>query len=84
MLKKSRSATIIANKKRNKPKVCPFCKAKSEPRWEDHENLKDYLSPRGRIIPSQFSGVCVKHQRVLARAIKRARHLSLLPFITQL
>lgn len=61
-------------------KECAFCKTKTEPVWSDSEKLKEYLSIRSRILPSQFTGVCVKHQRKLARAIKQARHLALVPF----
>jgi small subunit ribosomal protein S18 len=61
-------------------KGCAFCKSKAVPRWEDSEKLREYLSVRGRILGSNISGVCVKHQRQLARAIKQARHLALLPF----
>lgn len=83
MLKNNRKSSILANKLRNRAKVCPFCKSKTLPRWEDHEILKDFLSPRSRIISAQFSGVCVKHQRVLSKAVKQARHLGLLPFVTK-
>jgi small subunit ribosomal protein S18 len=61
---------------------CAFCKSKTEPVWSDSEKLKEYLSVRGRILPSQFTGVCVKHQKVLAKAIKQARHLALVPFVS--
>jgi small subunit ribosomal protein S18 len=64
-------------------KECAFCKAKVEPVWSDVERLGEYLSARGRILSSQFTGVCVKHQKVLAREIKHARHLALLPFTSQ-
>ena len=62
---------------------CAFCKAKVVPVWNDVDRLKEYLSPRSKILASSFTGVCVKHQKILATAIKRARHLSLLPFTTQ-
>ncbi|MFZ2153075.1 MAG: 30S ribosomal protein S18 [Microgenomates group bacterium] len=62
---------------------CAFCKAKVEPVWSDTERLKEYLSARSKILTSKFTGVCVKHQKRLAVAVKRARHLALLPFTTQ-
>jgi len=68
---------------RARSKECAFCKAKMEPVWSDIARLKEYLSPRGRILSSQYTGVCVRHQRKLARAIKQARHLALVPFTTQ-
>ncbi len=64
-------------------KECAFCKAKALPVWSDSEKLKEYLTARGRIMSSQFTGVCVKHQKILAKAIKQARHLALLPFTTR-
>jgi small subunit ribosomal protein S18 len=82
MIKKKKDS-ILAAKRRGKEKVCAFCKENTNPSWKDYEKLKEYLSPRGRIIASQFSGVCSKHQRKLAQAVKQARHLALLPFTTQ-
>ncbi len=63
-------------------KYCKFCAEKIE--RIDYKNvdlLKSFISERGRIIPRRISGVCSKHQRQLARAVKRARHLALLPFV---
>ncbi len=64
-------------------KECHFCKTATEPVWQEYEVLRDYLSSRGRILSSQYTGVCVRHQKGLARAIKQARHLALIPFTTQ-
>lgn len=68
---------------KGRDKGCPFCKAKHEPKWEDYEDLRAYLSTRGRIMSRDITYVCVKHQRQMAQAIKRARHLALLPFVAQ-
>ena len=68
---------------KGRDKSCAFCKAKHEPRWEEYEDMKQYLSARGRILSREITYVCVRHQRQLATAIKRARHLALLPFIAQ-
>lgn len=65
-----------------KERGCAFCKQKKEPVWLDVEALRGFLSARGRIIGKQYSGVCAKHQRHLATAIKQARHLALIPFTT--
>ncbi len=63
-------------------KSCAFCAEKvKEIDYKDVETLKNYVSPHGRILPKKRTGVCAKHQRQLARAIKQARHLALLPFI---
>ena len=51
--------------------------------YKDADLLLRYVSERGRIIPSRISSICAKKQRELARAIKRARQLALLPFIVQ-
>ena len=61
-------------------KFCMFCKEVKKPTYTDTATLKRYLSDRAKIIPKQRSGVCAKHQRALAREIKRARELALLPF----
>ena len=80
---KSRRLAMLRARIRGRERGCFFCKQKVSPRWEDYEKLSEYLSPRARIISRQFTGVCVKHQRGLAKAVKRARHLALLPFVTK-
>ncbi|MCE2464513.1 MAG: 30S ribosomal protein S18 [Dehalococcoidia bacterium] len=62
-------------------KVCSFC-ADHIPSigYKDLERLRRYLSDRAKIEPRRKTGVCAGHQRELATAIKRARHLALLPF----
>lgn len=61
-------------------KKCAFCEGDKVPTYTDSVVLKRFLSDRARILPASRSGVCSKHQRKLTREIKRARHLSLLPF----
>jgi len=64
-----------------KRKVCSFCVAHVE--TIDYKNpamLRRYISDRGKIEPRRRTGTCAKHQRALAVAVKRARHLALLPF----
>lgn len=63
-------------------KFCAFCVA-NKAKEIDYKNtsvLSRYISDRGKIDPRRRTGTCAKHQRVLALAIKRARHLALLPF----
>ena len=63
-------------------KFCAFCVA-NKAKEIDYKNtsvLGRYISDRGKIDPRRRTGTCAKHQRVLALAIKRARHLALLPF----
>lgn len=62
---------------------CYFCKTESKPYWRDYDQLKNYLSGRSRILSRSKTGVCARHQRRLAQAIKRARHLGLLPYVTK-
>lgn len=84
MIKKNtRRESLMIAKRKGKEKKCFFCENKSLPQWTDYEKMREYLSPRGRILGGQFTGICVKHQRKLVKAIKQARHLALLPFLTQ-
>lgn len=66
-----------------KRKFCSFCKDKVEViDYKDLAQLRSYIiSDRGKIEPRRKSGTCAKHQRLLATAIKRARHLALLPYV---
>jgi len=63
-------------------KVCSFCVDKvKEIDYKDPLQLRRYISDRGKIEPRRKTGTCAKHQRLLAVAIKRARHLALLPYV---
>lgn len=65
-----------------KRKVCLFCRDKVQYiDYKDPALLRPYISDRGKIAPRRKSGACAKHQRALAIAIKRARHLALLPYV---
>ena len=67
-----------------KRKVCFFCRDKiKEIDYKDPILLRPYISDRGKIAPRRKSGACAKHQRRLALAIKRARHLALLPYVSE-
>ena len=67
-----------------KRKVCAFCVNKREAiDYKDSEKLRNYISDRGKIEPRRRTGTCAKHQRALAIAIKRARHLALLPYVPE-
>ena len=65
-------------------KSCPFSGAHA-PKidYKDTKMLSRFLSDRGKIVPSRITAVSVKKQRELARAIKRARHLALLPYVVK-
>jgi small subunit ribosomal protein S18 len=62
-------------------KPCRFCAEKTEHiDYKDLERIGRCVTDRGKIIPSRLTGTCAKHQRVLTRAIKRARFMALLPY----
>ena len=66
-----------------RPKVCQFCVDKVKKiDYKQHDMLRRFLSDRGKIRPRRQTGTCARHQRHLAVAIKRARHLALLPFVS--
>ncbi len=65
-------------------KVCSFCVNKNEGiDYKSSSQLRSYISDRGKIEPRRKTGTCARHQRVLAIAIKRARHLALLPYVPE-
>ena len=73
-----------ARRQRNrKPKrrVCAFCADKVDTiDYKDVFKLRKYITERGKILPRRISGNCAKHQRQVTTAIKRARHIALLPY----
>jgi len=72
----------VQQKRFQKRKFCKFCVEKTASiNYKDIKILKAYLTERGKIITRRITGVCAKHQRELTTAIKRARHIALLPFI---
>ena len=67
---------------RRTKKVCVFCgKENNEIDYKDVNKLKRYVSERGKILPRRITGNCAKHQRALTVAVKRARHLSMMPYV---
>lgn len=62
-------------------KVCYFCQSKINPSYTDLVNLRRYLTDRAKIVPRARSGACARHQRAIAKNVKYARHLALLPFV---
>ncbi|NLC84600.1 MAG: 30S ribosomal protein S18 [Ruminococcaceae bacterium] len=67
--------------RRTRRKVCAFCVDKIDHiDYKDTGRLRKFVSERGKILPKRMSGTCAKHQRDLTIAIKRARHVALLPF----
>ena len=68
---------------RKKKKVCVFCAEKVENiDYKDVARLRKFTSERAKILPRRITGTCAKHQRELTVAIKRARQVALLPYIS--
>ena len=67
-----------------KKRPCRFCIDKVKAiDYLEYQKFQRFVTERGKIVPSRISGSCAKHQRQLARAIKKARALSLLPFVAE-
>ena len=72
------------NNKRKRRKVCAFCVDKAQYiDYKDVAKLRRFLSERSKILPRRTTGTCAMHQRQLTEAIKRARQIALLPFVTE-
>lgn len=68
---------------RRRKKVCVFCGKDNVIDYKDTAKLKKYVSERGKILPRRITGTCAKHQRSLTVAIKRARHVALMPYVAE-
>ena len=70
-------------KTRKRRKVCQFCVDKATGiDYKDTAKLHRYMSERSKILPRRTTGTCAMHQRQLTEAIKRARQIALLPYVT--
>ena len=66
---------------RRRKKVCIFCGENAQSiSYKDVATLRKYVSERGKILPRRITGTCAKHQRAVTTAVKRARHIALLPY----
>ena len=64
-------------------KVCVFCSDENQKiDYKDANLLRKYISERGKILPRRITGNCAKHQRELTVAVKRARHIAIIPYTT--
>jgi small subunit ribosomal protein S18 len=71
--------------RRSNRKVCAFCVEKIDYiDYKEVSRLRRYLSERGKILPRRVTGTCARHQRTLSSALKRSRHIALLPYTTDL
>lgn len=67
-----------------KKKTCPFTAAKvKEIDYKDVDLLKKFITDRGKILPRRVTGISNRYQRKLKKAIKRARYMALLPFVSE-
>ena len=62
-------------------KVCVFCGKDHNIEYKDIALLKKYVSERGKILPRRITCNCAKHQREITVAVKRARHLAMMPYV---
>ena len=69
----------MAEFQRRKKKVCMMCTGKQVD-YKDPETLKRYVNEKGKIVSRRVTGNCARHQRVIAREIKRARAIALMPY----
>lgn len=70
--------------RRGRRKVCAFCVDKIEQiDYKDIGRLRRYVTERGKILPRRISGNCAVHQRQMTKAIKRARHMALMPYTVE-
>ncbi len=68
---------------RKRKKICFFCTNNINPSYKSEAILKRLTTERGKIVPRRMTGTCAKHQRKLASAVKRARHIAILPFVPE-
>lgn len=62
-------------------KNCVFCNTETVPDYKNFEQLRTYVTEKGKILGRARSGICAKHQRQVDQQVKRARHLATLPFV---
>lgn len=65
---------------RRRKKVCIFCGKDTVVSYKDANTLKKFVSESGKILPRRITGNCAKHQRELTGAVKRARHMAIMPY----
>ena len=91
MAKQRKTATKSARRKDKKGgpgsgrrKPCPYCKEKIEQAdYKDTATLRKFISEKGKIRSRRITGACRRHQSQIARAVKRARELALLPYVNE-
>ena len=82
-MEKTETRTSFRPTMHRRKKVCIFCQDKvTEIDYKDVAKLRKFISERAKILPRRVSGTCALHQRQLTVAIKRARQVALLPYIS--
>ncbi|BCY19094.1 30S ribosomal protein S18 [Leptolinea sp. HRD-7] len=67
-----------------RPKICQFCADKNiKIDYKSSDMMRRFVTEEGKIRPRRQTGTCARHQRELAGAVKRARHIALLPFVSE-
>jgi small subunit ribosomal protein S18 len=76
------SGSLADSPYHRKRRICAFCVEKVDYiDYKQYDVLRRYMTEHGRLRPRRQTGTCAKHQRALAKAVKRARHLALIPFV---
>lgn len=69
---------------KRRKRICRFCENKiNYVDYMDERLLRRFITERGKIIPRRITGTCAHHQRMVTTAVKRARHLAILPFVAE-
>jgi small subunit ribosomal protein S18 len=77
----SRPSSPAPRRRFGRRKICRYCADKNQKiNYKDVDNLRYYLTERGKIVPRRISGTCATHQRQIAEAIKNARQIAMLPY----
>ena len=70
--------------RKKRKKVCALCNDKNfELDYKNPEQLRKFINDKGKILPRRTTGACAKHQRDITLAVKRARHIAILPYTTK-
>jgi small subunit ribosomal protein S18 len=81
--REQRDGARVPFRNKRRKKVCAFCADKVDYiDYKDTVRIRKNLSERAKILPRRVTGTCARHQRQLTIAVKRARHLALIPYIT--
>lgn len=81
--KQTRSRPQTDRQMKRPPRACPFCRDDQKVDWKDIQTLRKFLSDRGKIRARRVTGACVQHQADVATAIKVAREVALLPYLSR-